>query len=141
MADGTAFDGFGGPKVKANEPKKGLAIYTRFLQIMRTVNPAYGSITCEWPLKCPTDLQDKPCSIAFKNCYIQKVFLGPNRLATFLRLCAEARAYVEPLECGYYVSTNSLFNPNGVQPDHNRADELSVEIAKLIADVGWDKKR
>jgi hypothetical protein len=99
--------------------------------LVESLRPTYAAITIEWPLECPEDLQRDARSLAFRNFFVSRGYLGESKLARVRDIFADA--YVEPVGDGVYISCMEEFNPEGRHLESDDAAQRSVEVAKLLA--------
>jgi hypothetical protein len=132
-------DAFSGPRTFSREQaslarKIGRQAYRRFLALVERLQPAYGAITVEWELECPSALRQDSRSYAFSDFYVSQRFVGMagiDRLKTLF-----ANAYVEPVGDGVYISSYQYFNPDGMQLDNRLAYAKSAGVVEMIAAGG-----
>ncbi|MEM7130408.1 MAG: hypothetical protein AAF702_29050 [Chloroflexota bacterium] len=119
--------------IKAKQAGK--RTYIRLKSIIEIINPAYGSITIEWPLEVPADLKNDPRSLAFRDFYISESFMGANTV-TLLRNLFKG-AYIEEMSHGLYISCTREFNPEGIEVDKKVSpwNTLSTQVGKIIANA------
>ncbi len=123
-------------KKYANKAKKaGQKTYARLKTIVEAINPAYSSITIEWPLESPSDLKSDPRSLAFRDFYIKEAFVGTDQIGLIKSLFEGA--YIEELGKGIYVSCTKEFNPKGVEVNKALSpwNTISTEVGKMIANT------
>jgi hypothetical protein len=112
----------------------GTAVYSRFRELVLALDPAYASITVEWPLECPTDLRRDSRSGAFRDFFVGGSYLASEELGLLQELFSGA--FVEPLANGLYISSSEDFNPERRSLGAESAQWRSVDAAKLIATAG-----
>jgi hypothetical protein len=120
-------------QVAQRAQQAGRQIYHQFLSLLAALRPAYAAITVEGALECPTDLRQDPRSLAFQDFFMSGSYLGADNLQRIQKLFPSA--YHEVVGDGIYISCYKGFNPEGKQIDADDAGWLSVEVAKLIAEL------
>lgn len=129
LTEGEIFSGI--PRDTSRMVKAGKRVYNAFRKLVLALEPMYAAITVEIPLPCPTDLQQKPMSLAFRDFFVGERYLGRAGLASLAALFR--RAYQEALDGGLYVSCTAAMNPRGVALNDDEAQSLSIEAAARIA--------
>ena len=118
------------PKRAAREAA-GLKAYKAFKYMADCLDAAYGAVCIEYSLETPAELREDSRSLAFRNFWLsrRRISEGPlHRVATRM-----SGAYVEEWLTGIYFSTDAAYNPAraGIEPED--AEELSVEVAAILA--------
>jgi hypothetical protein len=119
------------PKVARKARAAGMQVYERFRVLVDALRPAYGAITVEIPLCCPTDLRRDPRSLAFRDFFVARTFFGGSIMTKLEALFTGA--FVEPVGDGVYVSCSKEFNPEARNVDGDIVQWRSVEMGKLVA--------
>ena len=101
-----------------------------FLKLIDHLKPAYGCITCEIPLDCPTDLRKGPSTGAFLEFYVSYEFLGVENVHTLESLFTSASR--EALSHGVYFSTRVERNPRKLEVDAVKNSRRSTEVGRII---------
>lgn len=110
----------------------GRRVYGRFCRLVQELRPAYGAITIEYPLECLADLRLDPRSLAFRDFYVSRAFVGEHGFGEILRLSKQG--YVELLSEGAYISYSREYNPVGLTSE--AGSSLSGDIARIVARAG-----
>lgn len=121
------------PGTNAHQYRFGKAVYKLFLEAVDHMQPAYAAILIETTLECLTDLRADPRSYAFQNFFIDADFVGPKTLKRLLPTFKEA--FIQETQRGYYISTDSAFNPECKQIPSARIVELSVEVCAALCEL------
>lgn len=128
-------DCFSKPTGIGNKEKdsKGLYFYEKLKNIVGSTNPSYASLTVEYGLECPSDLDKHSKSYAFRDFYICSEFAGSSLTSKLKYLLSGA--YQEPMSNGIYISTNRFFNPDRVQLGPDISAVLSCRIGRMIGSI------
>ena len=103
-----------------------------FLLLARNLDAAYGAICVEYSLEEFEELREDPRSLAFRNFFISRSRFGDDVIERILGL-VESYAHVDSWNDGLYVSMTDPFSPDGTFLSEIQAQELSVEIGRVIA--------
>lgn len=118
--------------------KAGRMVFERFSRLVEHIRPAYAAITGEWSLNCLSALRVDPRTIAFRDCYISKAFVGEASLQRILKH-AEG-AFIQPLADGVCISAWEVLNPMRVSFSSTDCQVMSERIARELGTL-WDKRR
>ena len=135
LGEGELFCGPDSVKEQSKQPtqQEGQKTYERFLEIIEMLQPAYGSITVEYSLECPTDLREDDRSLAFRDFFISEEYIGGANIAIIQDIFADA--YQAKVKGGLYVSCSWCLNPQRKDLESNIAYKGSRTVAQLIATV------
>jgi|GEM_PF-6237950 len=114
-------------------------VLKRFFALIAKTRPLYGAITSAEALACPTDLSIGTDSLAFKDFYVDREFIGSQNYSYIVEIYDGA--YMEEVGNGIYISTSPFFNPEGIYVDllpdlPQRWDE----VARIIGKIGTANK-
>ena len=120
---------------KENIRQAGLKVYQRFKSLVQQLNPSYASITVEYGLECPTDLQIDCRSLAFSDFFASQDFFGQSNLNILSNLFEDA--YQEKLDNGIYISCNDDVNPEfkAASLEIDEQGKRMQEVAKIITSI------
>jgi hypothetical protein len=138
ITEGEVFCGVLQNEFKSRRREAGMKVYSRFRELVQTLDPEYASITVEHSLQCPADLRRDPRSLAFRDFFVSERYLGSKELARIQEIFTGA--FIEPISYGFYVSCNADFNPAGRSLESESAQWLSVDAAKVIAFARDDER-
>lgn len=114
----------------------GNQIYRRFIAIANETRPAYGAITIEQPLECPTELAQRLGSSSFIDFYVDESYVGKSNLQKIKKIFSGA--YIEKLDHGTYFSAWFPFNPKGITLESLESNfPRSIQVAKIIGSLSY----
>lgn len=129
ITSGAIFDSMPSAEKKMRQSAK--KVYRRFIKIIEMTNPSYASVTFEYDMECPSDLERDPKTIAFSDFYIDKDFIGHNNIEQIRSVYT--KGFIEAVANGLYISC-WRFNPKGKKLDKSyHPSEEQKLVAKLIA--------
>lgn len=109
----------------------GREVVALFKDAVAYLSPTYASLTFEYGLESPSELQLDARSYAFKDCYISQQFLDRSILE---KIVEQAEGAVCGLSCnGLFLFCNEAFAQRKTTIGPEEANSLSEYIARLIA--------
>ena len=99
-----------------------------FLRLCTRLSPLYASLTVDYDLETPEQLEQDPRSYAFSDFYVDSDFLTGYKQEL---LSLVEGSFVEPVHNGIYISGTRYFNPDrkSLMPSSATA---SSQVARLL---------